>query len=424
MNDDNAHPNHLRRKFLKGTGLLSLSVAAQPLSSLAGTFMKDGVEYSDGEGVTYADGPKPIVSTYPQKDELILVHSRPPHLETPFSVFNDSVITPNNRFFVRYHLAGLPESIDTDKYRINIKGLVDTPLSLSLDELKSIEGQTEIVAVQQCTGNSRGYSSPRVFGAQLGNGAMGNARFKGVPLKNVLAKAGVQKGAVQVTFNGLDKPVKDTTPDFRKALPVEHAMSGEPMIVWEMNGEPLPYLNGFPVKLIVPGYFATYWVKHLSEIEVIDHTFDGFNAFFMTHGYRIPDNDCACEEPDKLADKTTPVTRFPIRSFVTSLADGDEVKANSKVSLKGIAFDGGSGIKQVEVSIDEGSTWTKATLGEDLGRFSFREWTLDANFTDKGRTLVMVRATSNSGETQPTKAIWNRGGYYRNVIEQTDVKVV
>lgn len=130
-----------------------------------------------------------------------------------------------------------------------------------------------MVAVNQCSGNSRGYFQPRVFGAQLGNGAMGNARW-----------TGVLPGAKQVTFNSMDKPVLASTPDYRKALDIEHALSPEPMLAWGMNGEDLPFLNGYPFKLIVPGYFGTYWVKHLSEIEVIDHSFTGHDAYFMTHG--------------------------------------------------------------------------------------------------------------------------------------------
>lgn len=420
MKDKQDDVSTSRRRFIRNAG--AAAVVASPLGAIANTVV-NGVTYADGEGVTFADGPRPIVNNFPGKKDMILVHSRPPHLETPFENFNKSLITSNEEFFVRYHLADIPTSIDPDTYTLSIKGLVDKPITLSLSELKAMAEPTEIVAVQQCTGNSRGYSSPRVFGAQLGNGAMGNARFVGIPLKTVLEKAGVKKGAQQVTFNGLDKPVLDTTPDFRKALPIDHAMSGEPMIVWEMNGEPLPFLNGFPIKLIVPGYFATYWVKHLSEIEVIDHTFSGFNAFFMTHGYRIPDNDCGCVEPGTKPDKTRPVTRFPVRSFITSIMTGGSLPVDETVELKGIAFDSGTGIKSVAVSTDGGDTWQDTTLDEDLGRFSFRGWRLAVKFKKKGRTQLMVRALANSGETQPMRATWNPGGYLRNVVEVTHITI-
>lgn len=414
--------NKLRREVVKACGLLSLTSTS--FTSIAKTFVENGVQYSDGEGVTFAAGPKPILSSFPQKKDMVIVHTRPPHLETPFEVFNDGLLTPNDRFFVRYHLADLPTFIDSDTYTIKISGLVDKEINLSLAELKSIEGQQEIIAVQQCTGNSRGYSSPRVFGAQLGNGAMGNAKFKGVPLKNVLAKASIKPEAMSVVIDGIDKPVRSTTPDFLKSLPLQHVDTGEPMLVWEMNGEPLPFLNGFPVKLIVPGWFATYWVKHVNHLELIEGEFDTFDSFFMSEGYRLPDNDCKCETPDNRATKTKPVTTFPIRSFITSVLNGDSVQAGKEITLKGIAFDSGSGIKKVEVSFDGGRKWIGTTLGQDLGRFSYRGWSLRHTFNEKGRTLLMVRAVANSGEKQPTKATWNHGGYNRNVIERTDIKVV
>lgn len=324
---------------------------------------------------------------------------------------------------MRYHLADIPKSIDPESYRLSIKGAVKAPLSLSLKDLKSMDGQVELVAVNECTGNSRGYSSPRVFGAQLGNGAMGNARWTGVSLKAVLEKAGLNSNAKLVTFNGLDKPVMSSTPDFRKALDIDHAINGEPMLAWDMNGEELPFLNGYPLKLIVPGFYGSYWVKHLSEIEVIDHEFEGHDAYFMAHGYRIPDNDCACIMPGTSADKTRPTSTLTVRSFITSVMSGETLAAKKSVELKGIAFDSGAGIKSVAVSIDGGGTWQNAKLGENLGRFSFREWRLNVTFSKPGKALLMVRATSNKGEIQPMVATWNPAGYLRNVVETTPVTI-
>ena len=404
---ENSNPS--RRRVLRDA--LTLAVAASPLASLA----KAATETTDTnpDEVTFAAGPRPLVQ-YPQKRPLTLVTTRPPHLETPFPVFNEGPITPNDAFFVRYHLANFPLSIDPDSYRLAIKGSVDTPLSLSLAELKALAEPVEVVAVNQCSGNSRGYFSPRVFGAQLGNGSMGNARWVGVPLKTVLEKAGVKAGAAQVTFRGLDKPVLPSTPEFIKALDISHAMDGEPMIAWSMNGIDLPFLNGYPIRLVVPGYFGTYWVKHLSEIEVVDTTFDGF---FMAKGYRVPDNDCFCVAPGTAAAKTLPISRLPVRSFVTSIQHGDVLPLGKNVEFKGIAFDGGVGVNKVEVSIDGGQRWREARLGQDLGRFSFREWTLAITFSSKGATQLMVRASNSAGETQPLQADWNPGGYRRHVVE-------
>ena len=399
-----------RRHFLQRAGAVGL--AASPLASLAA-----GVE----EGVSFADGPRELV-TYPQKRPLIRVHTRPPHLETPFEVYNGGAITPNDAFFVRYHLANIPLSIDPETYRLEIKGSVSTPLSLSLADLKKMPHH-EVVAVNQCSGNSRGFSEPRVFGAQLANGAMGNARWIGVPLKAVLEKAGISASAKNIVFNGLDMPVLPTTPDFRKSLDVEHALSGEPLLAWSMNGKDIPFLNGYPLKLIVPGYFGTYWVKHLSDIDVLDKPFEGLDAKFMTTAYRVPDNDCQCVAPGTAPAKTRPISTLAVRSFITSVVNGGTVTAGRPVQLKGIAFDGGTGIRKVEVSVDGGQTWRAATLGHDLGKFSFREWSLPVAFRQKGPAILMVRAANRSGDVQPATATWNPAGYRRNAIESTTVTV-
>jgi len=402
-----------RRQLIQGVGALALTA-----SPMAGLMAQD-----TSEGITFAAGPRPLIQ-YPGKIPMIRVHTRPPHLETPFAIFNQGPITPNDAFFVRYHLANMPTSIDLDTYRLSVTGHVKSPLKLSLDELKALAPAEEIVAVNQCSGNSRGYFSPRVFGAQLGNGAMGNARWQGVPLRTVLEKAGVSAGAVQVTFNGLDAPVLPETPDFRKALAIEHALSPEPLLAWGMNGEDLPFLNGYPVKLVVPGYFGTYWVKQLSEIEVLDHVFEGHDAFFMTTAYRLPDNECQCVEPGSAPAATLPIATLAVRSFITSVQSGESLPAGRSIELKGIAFDGGSGIKTVDVSTAAGRTWQAAALGEDLGRFSFREWRLTVSFASKGAAVLMVRAISVQGETQPMEAVWNPAGYRRNIVESTPVIVV
>lgn len=359
----------------------------------------------------FGNGERPLIK-YPQKRPLIGLTSRPPQLETPFSVFNEGVITPNDAFFVRYHLADIPLEIDPDTFSVEIKGKVDKPQKLSLAEIKKMPA-IELVAVNQCSGNSRGFFYPRVGGGQLANGAMGNARWKGVSLKAVLDEAGMQAGAKQVVFGALDGPVSDRTPDFAKALDVDHARDGDVILAYAMNGEDLPVLNGYPLRLIVPGYYGTYWVKHLNEITVIDTVFDNF---WMKSAYRIPDNDCNCVKPGTAPKATIPINKFTVRSFLTSLVDGAKVKAGAETPLRGIAFDGGSGIKEVAVSTDSGQTWTPSRLGENLGRYSFREWTLMVKLP-AGAHELKVRATSNDGQTQPLQPLWNPAGYLRNVVE-------
>ena len=256
-----------RRETLKRALGAGLAVAA------AGKL--DSALASEMVDLAFGNGERPLVA-YPGKRPLIVLTSRPPQLETPFSVFDDGIFTPNDAFFVRYHLADIPLKIDPEAFRLNIQGKVNASLSLSLAELRNSFEPVELAAVNQCSGNSRGFFEPRVAGGQLANGAMGNARWKGVPLKALLAKAGVQAGAVQVSFQGLDRPVLPETPTFIKALDLDHALDGEVMIAYAMNGEDLPWLNGFPIRLIVPGFYGTYWVKHLNDIRVLDAPLDSF----------------------------------------------------------------------------------------------------------------------------------------------------
>ena len=386
--------------------------------SLAGAGAFTALRPARAETVTlpFANGERPLVA-YPEKRQLIRLTSRPPQLETPFAVFNDGLITPNDAFYVRYHLAGLPtDSIDPDTFRLAVKGAVDMPLSLGLAEIRGMPA-TEVTAVSQCSGNGRGFFEPRVAGGQAGNGLMGNARWRGVALRAVLDRAGVRPGAVQVQFDALDGPVADGTPDFAKALDLDLARNGEVMLAYGMNGGELPFLNGWPLRLVVPGHFGTYWLKHVNEVTVLDKP---STSFWMTTAYRIPDNDCTCVAPGTAPAKTRPIGRFKVRSFITSVADGAALPAGRPTPLRGIAFDGGSGIRQVEVSTDGGASWADAALGEDLGHYSFRGWEASVALAP-GPHALQVRATANSGETQPVEQPWNPAGYQRNLIETTKV---
>lgn len=390
----------LRREVLFGAGAVALA----------------GRHAVAGEvDLPFGHGARPLVA-YPGKRPLLQMTARPPQLETPFAVFDEGAITPNDAFFVRYHLADIPTAIDPDTFRLAVRGHVERPASLSLAALKAMPA-TEIVAVNQCSGNSRGFFAPRMAGGQLANGAMGCARWTGVPLKAVLALVGVRAGAVQVAFGGMDGPVLPETPDFAKALALDHAGDGQVMLAYAMNGQDLPWLNGFPLRLVVPGHYGTYWVKHLDSVDVLDTPFEGF---WMKTAYRIPDNACACTEPGQAAARTIPIGRLNVRSFLTNLTESAQVKAGP-VALRGIAFDGGSGIRAVAVSTDDGRSWTPARLGEDLGPYAFRPWTLTADLI-AGAHAIRVRATANDGGTQPTDPRWNPAGYMRNVVETTRVR--
>ena len=411
MNDEFAMDRLRRRRLLAGA---AGALATAGLGTLSQSVFAQGTRE-----LPFANGKRNLVA-YPEKRPLIVLTSRPPQLETPFEIFNDGLITPNDAFFVRYHNAGIPTTIDADKHVIKIGGnAAGKPYELTMAQLRTQFKPVELVAVNQCSGNSRGFMTPRVTGGQLGNGAMGNARWVGVALKDVLARAELKSTAREVTFNGLDTALLGGG-DFVKSLQVSHAMDGEVMLAYQMNGADIPLLNGYPVKLIVPGFYGTYWVKHLSEIEVVDQTFEGF---WMKPAYRIPDNDCACVEPGTTPAATRPIGRFNVRSFITSVQDGEQLRAGQSTVLRGIAFDGGQGVREVACSTDGGQTWRGATLGADMGRYSFREFTF--GFTpDKGSHDLRVRAWNRSGQSQPMEALWQPAGYMRNVVESVKVTAV
>jgi len=377
-------------------------------------FSADGAFPYFGEGVVAS---RELVR-YPQKTDLILLTDRPPQLETPLRYFQ-SDLTPNDAFFVRWHLSGIPTNVDLHTFRLEVNGLVQKPLSLSLSDLKTRFKPVSVVALAQCAGNSRSLFEPRVPGGQWGNGAMGNARWTGVRLKDVLDEAGVKAGAVQVGLRGLDVPPMPATPVFQKSLEIDHARDGEVMIAYEMNDSPLPMLNGFPIRLVVPGWFSTYWVKSLSSLTVLDQP---LKTFWMDKAYRIPDNPDANEDPQHLAAATVSISLMPVHSIFVSPEPGEQLRAGESFTLKGVANDGGSGVRRVELSTDGGQTWSDATLGTDLGKYSWRTWQAEWTPPAKGSYRLMVRATAGDGQTQRSSQ-WNRSGYQRDVIEDMDVVV-
>jgi len=359
------------------------------------------------------------LARYPQKTELILLTDRPPQLETPLRYFRTD-ITPNDAFFVRWHLSGIPTTVDLQTFRLEVGGHVKKPLSLSLDDLQSKFEPVTQVALCQCAGNSRGLFEPRVPGGQWANGAMGNARWRGARLKDVLDAAEVLPGTVQVGLHGLDSPPLEKTPRFEKSLQIDHARDGDVIIAYEMNGEPLPMLNGFPIRLVVPGWYATYWVKALSSIKALDQP---LKTFWMDKAYRIPDNADANEDHQHLSPLTIPINRMSVHSIFVRPEPDEQLRAGQRYELAGVANDGGNGIRRVEVSQDGGQTWSDATLGTDLGKYSWRRWQAWWTPPAIGSYRLMVRATNAAGETQRA-AQWNRSGYQRGVIEQLDVVVL
>lgn len=361
----------------------------------------------------------PDLARFPEKTELILLTDRPPQLETPLHYFRQD-LTPNEAFFVRWHLEAIPTSVDLRTFRLNVGGHVRKPLQLSMDALRTEFEPTSIIAVNQCSGNSRSFFEPHVPGGQWKNGAAGNAKWTGISLKLILDRAQMKPGAVDVSFNGLDAPPLPSVSDFVKALSIDHARDGEVMVAYAMNDEPLPMLNGFPLRLVVPGWYGTYWVKALSDITVLP---EAFSNFWTDKAYRIPSAPNGTEDPRNLAKDTVPINRFNVRSILVRPEPGETVHFGIPNEMEGVSFDSGHGITKVEVSNDGGANWADARLDPELGKYSWRRWRASWTPKSRGQCRLMARATNAIGETQST-AQWNRSGFMWNVIEHVDVSAV
>ena len=367
-----------------------------------------------------APGSVEPLGTLAGKRPLIQRAFRPPNFETPWRELA-AAFTPNDVFFVRYHLAVIPR-IDPANWRLNVGGpSVGSALTLSLHDLQHDFERVELAAVNQCSGNRRGLFAPRVPGVQWGNGAMGNALWSGVRLRDVLRRARIAPDALEVVFNGADTPVLPGTPDFVKSLPAERALDENTLIAFAMNGRPLPHWNGAPARLIVPGWTGTYWVKHLTDISVEPKPFEGF---WMKSAYRLPTGAFpGYRFASQETKDTTPITEMLVNSLITSHESGTRLRRGARTELAGKAWDNGTGIERVEISIDGRRSWRDATLGRDLGRYAWREFRVPLDTSIAGDLTVAVRARSRNGTQQPDTLTVNPSGYHDNIVQTVTLEV-
>lgn len=403
-----------RRGFLTASAAgAALTVA--PLRALAGA-QPGPAGLPDGARASA------VLDTLPGKVPLIKKTWRPPNFETPTRYFNEA-FTPNEAFFVRYHLAGIPE-VDAQSWRLTVGGpAVEKPLVLDLAQLKRDFEQVEVAALCICSGNRRGLSDPHVPGVQWGNGAMGNALWRGVRLRDVLVRAGLRAAALEVVADGADAGLIERTPDFVKSIPVWKALDENTLIAFEMNGEPLPHWNGFPARLVVSGWTATYWMKHLTSLDVVAEPYKGF---WMAPAYRIPKGKFAIVDRflSQETETNTPITEMVVSSLVTNLADGSVLPAGKPAMVRGVAWDGGFGMRTVEVTLDGGRVWRPADLGPDLGRYAWRQWSFPIAGPQRGdEYVVMAKATNRIGSSQTFELVFNPAGYHNNVVQAVRVKV-
>src|ERR1700722_17438182 len=371
------------------TGEIDMLTRRRCIAASTGSLMLSALGGARGAESSALDGTSDeVLIALPGKKPLIKRTFRPPNFETPLADLSRA-FTANDAFFVRYHLAVIPE-IDARTWRLRIGGpSAAQPLELSLADLQHRFERVTLPAINQCSGNRRGLFTPRVPGVQWKNGAMGHATWSGVRLRDVLRKCNLQPDALEVVLDGADSALLPQTPDFQKSLPIDRALDENTLIAFEMNGRPLPHFNGAPARLIVPGWTATYWVKHLTDIRVQPQAFDGF---WMKGAYRIPTGAFpGARFTSQETPETTPITQILVNSLITRPAPGTTLHRGRPAELAGWAWDGGSGIAAVEISQDAGASWRAATLGRDFGRFAWRGFQFALDTSRSGALELAVR---------------------------------
>lgn len=348
----------------------------------------------------------PLLDSATPKKGMIVRSTRTEDLEMPMDGFLEP-ITPIEKFFVRSH--HFTPKVELAGWKLKVDGKVGTPLDLSMDELKKLP-RVELVSVLECAGNGRGLYEPSMPGLQWTYGSIGNARWAGVRLADVLKKAGVQAGAIEIICDGADVPV-GTQPEFQRGIPIQKALDPNTLLAYEMNGEALPESHGFPLRLVVPGWAGDCWVKWLTRIEVRDTEFEGF---FMKTAYRHPGK---AVPPGTAVDpaQMKPVTTLQVKSVLASHLDGAQIGL-AKQTLRGAAWSNEAPVSGVEVSTDNGRTWKPARMSREVGRFGWRQWEMDWTPGQAAYYTVMVRARNLAGDTQPFTQEWNPSGYGWNVV--------
>ena len=252
---------------------------------------------------------------------------------------------------------------------------------------------------------------------------MGNALWRGIRVRDLLQKTGIKPEALEVVFGGGESGPVTQTPRFQKSLPLQKALDPKTLIAFEMNGQALPRQQGYPARLIVPGWAGTYWIQNLTTIEVIAHPFDGF---WMKKAYRIPKDkfkSIEAEFPSQTNSETKPITELIVNSMVTNLEEGQTIELESPTPLRGVAWDSGHGIQKVEISDDDGTSWMSAHLEKDFGPFSWRQFSFTFTPKKPGSITLMVKATNNAGDTQPRMAVSKGPGYHNYAIQSLKVTV-
>ena len=353
------------------------------------------------------------------KRDMIVRSARPLDLEMPIEGFSD-YITPLDRFFVRTHV--YTPRVDIGQWRVTVDGEVANTLTLTMDDLRRMPS-VELVSVLECAGNGRGFSEPSMAGLQWGHGAVGNGRWRGVRLADVLKRAGLKSSPKEVLVNGADVPL-GTMPDFQRSIPIAKALHPATLLAYEMNGELLPAEHGFPLRVVVPGWAGDSWIKWVTSITVLNREHDGF---WMARAYRHPGKPVqpgVAVSPDLMQ----PVTSLRVKSIITGPREVSGVivgEVGKPLVIRGAAWSGDAGpVTAVDVSVDAGRTWTPASMRRDQRTdFGWRLWEYQWTPRREAYYTIFARARDAAANTQPLEQEWNPSGYAWNVVPRIGVTV-
>jgi sulfane dehydrogenase subunit SoxC len=306
--------------------------------------------------------------------------------------------------------------VDPGDWRLAVGGLVSRELSLSLDELRSRPSVT-LAVTMECAGNGRARLSPRPLSQPWLLEAVGTAEWTGTPLRGLLEEAAVDDGAVEVLFTALDRGVEGgEEQQFERSLPLAEALRDEVLLAYAMNGQPLPPQHGYPLRLVVPGWYGMTSVKWLERITVLERPFEGYQ---QARGYRLR------QSPD---EQGAPVSRMLPRSLmippgIPDFATRERTLELGPVTVRGRAWSGLGSIERVEVSADGGAGWSEARLGPQPSEWAWRSWEWDWEPAETGEYELCCRATDAAGNEQPLEPPWNLGGYANNEVQRVSVVV-
>ena len=340
---------------------------------------------------------------------LVTIEREPQIGEMPQPAL-DAWITPNSLFYVRNHFA--TPSVQRDQWTLSIDGLVSSPVEVTLERLKSLPRLT-LPVTMECAGNNRSDLDPVVPGNQFGGGAVSTAYWAGVRLSDALLLAGIASGAREARFEGSDvgvpKPGASEMP-YTRSLPLDVALHPDTMLAYEMSGQPLPQEHGYPLRLIVPGWYGMASVKWLNRITITDEPYSGY---YQADKYVIEDD----------LGKTVPLTTMGVKSLIGGPSEGDSLPM-SEMCVTGMAWSGQRRIARVDFSADAGRTWSQAELIGPSERYAWQKWRHAWTPDRPGTHTLMSRAVDVDGNVQPIKSRWNRLGYMVNGVKPVEVTVV